>query len=197
MKSVSNNNSQHQICVQGHTRQEYTICIRLRCKKVKLRTGACLCKQIRTLLEPDVYVDWHNSSPPSSFSNPNSSPPSLLPVTKINYQHHDQNSRLVHVADSVSSQFTHLDRIRIWWCRRSTVAATVAGDGSFAASTSCSYEIDEDGGKLRWVRRREEVVVDGRAWQALVASLSFSFSGQQVVEREVVGDGIRFDVVWW
>ncbi|CAI9259722.1 unnamed protein product [Lactuca saligna] len=92
---------------------------------------------------------------------------------------------------------THLDRIRIWWCRRSTVAATVGGDGSFVASTSCSVELDEDGGKLRWVRRREEVAVDGRGWKALVASLSSSFSGQQVVEREVVGDGMRFDVVWW
>ncbi|CAI9260967.1 unnamed protein product [Lactuca saligna] len=32
-------------------------------------------------------------------------------------------------------------------------------DGSFAASTSCSDELDEDGGERSWVRRREEVVV--------------------------------------
>ncbi|CAI9275427.1 unnamed protein product [Lactuca saligna] len=79
----------------------------------------------------------------------------------------------------------------------SIVAATVSGDGSFVASTSCSDEFNEDGGKLRWVRRREEVAVEVRGWQALVALLSSSFSGQQVVEREVVGDGMRFDVVWW
>ncbi|KAL7617320.1 hypothetical protein Lser_V15G02530 [Lactuca serriola] len=42
------------------------------------------------------------------------------------------------------------------WCQSSTVTATVGGDGSFAASTSCSDELDEDGGERSWVQWREE-----------------------------------------